>query len=364
VSEATIDSVWAVPWNVELTEPFGIATGAQFTAENVLVEVRLADGTRGIGEAAPFPAVNGETQGRALEAIEQAGPGLVGRDARHWRRLAAALREITGDARSALAGLEMAILDAWLRHAGVSLWAFFGAAEEFLETDITIVTGTAARAREAAERAMAAGFRTLKVKVGGAPLDHDIERLDAIVKAAPGSRLVLDANGSFTADDAVRLVDRVGRAHVALFEQPTAADDHDGLRAVRERTRVLVAADESACCSSDVVLLARARAVDVVNMKITKSGVAEAYDMCAVARATGLGLMIGGMVETPLAMTVSACLAAGQGGFAFVDLDTPFFMKELPTDGGWGEGGSDARKPIIDLARTGPGHGVRVSERG
>jgi len=67
------------------------------------------------------------------------------------------------------------------------------------------------------------------------------------------------------------------------------------------------------------------------------------------------------MVETPLAMTVSACLAGGQGGFAFVDLDTPFFMKELPTEGAWG--GSGGRRPVIDVAHPGAGHGVRLLER-
>jgi L-alanine-DL-glutamate epimerase-like enolase superfamily enzyme len=363
VPEATIESVRAVPWNVELTEPFGIATGAQFVAENVLVEVRLTDGTSGIGEAAPFPAVNGETQAHALAAVERAGASLVGKDPRRWRRLGADLKEITAGTPSALAGLEMAVLDAWLRHAGVSLWTFFGAAETSLETDITIVTGTAARARDAAERAVASGFRTLKIKVGGAPLEHDVERVDAIALAAPDARLVLDANGSMTAEAAVDLVDRIGKERVALFEQPTAADDYDGLRAVRKRTRVPVAADESARSASDVVALAHARAIDVVNVKITKSGLAEACDMCAVARAAGLGLMIGGMVETPLAMTVSACLAAGHGGFAFVDLDTPFFMKEMPTEGGWGGGGNDRRKPIIDVANIAGGHGVRLAPR-
>jgi L-alanine-DL-glutamate epimerase-like enolase superfamily enzyme len=328
----------------------------------VLVEVRLTDGASGIGEAAPFPAVNGETQGRALAAIERAGASLVGKDPRRWRRLGAELRDITVGTPSALAGLEMAILDAWLRRAGVSLWTFFGAAEKSLETDITIVTGTAARARDAAERAVASGFRTLKIKVGGVPPEHDIERLDAIAVAAPHARLVLDANGSMTADAAVALVDHIGKDRVALFEQPTDAGDYDGLRSVRKRTRIPVAADESARSASDVIALAHARAVDVVNVKITKSGIAEACDMCAAARAAGLGLMIGGMVETPLAMTVSACLAAGQGGFAFVDLDTPFFMKELPTEGIWGEGGDDRRKPIIDVARIGAGHGVRLSK--
>jgi L-alanine-DL-glutamate epimerase-like enolase superfamily enzyme len=291
---------------------------------------------------------------------------IVGADPRPWRRVGAALRETTAGAPSALAGLEMALLDAWLKSGGVSLLTFFGGWEETLETDLTIVTGTASRAREAAERAVLDGFRILKVKVGGAVFDHDVERLDAIVRAAPEARLILDGNASLTEDEAVRLVAHVGGMRVALFEQPTAAGDYDALRAVRERTGVLVAADESARSAADVVALGRARAVDVVNIKIMKSGISEACDMCAAARASGLGLMIGGMVETPLAMTVSACLAAGQGGFAFVDLDTPFFMKRLPTVGSWG-GGMGGRKPVIDLAAAGahtkPGIGVQVAER-
>lgn len=361
LSEATIASVRAKPWNIELIEPFGIATGAQFVAENVLVEVRLADGTRGIGEAAPFPAVNGETQARALDAIARCETVLVGAEARTWRRHAAMLAEMISDTPSAVAGLEAAILDAWLRRAGVSLWTFFGGREDSLETDITIVTGTAERAREAAERAKADGFRTLKIKVGGASLAHDVERLDAIVRAAPNARLVLDANASLSSDDAVRLVGHVGKERIVLFEQPTAADDHDGMRQVRERAGVSVAADESARRAADVVALSRARAADAINVKISKSGIAEACDICAAARAAGLGLMIGGMVETPLAMMVSACLAAGQGGFSFVDLDTPFFMKRLPTAGSWG--GGDGHKPLIDVTHITAGHGVDVIER-
>ena len=134
------------------------------------------------------------------------------------------------------------------------------------------------------------------------------------------------------------------------------------MRTVRERTGVLVAADESVRSVADVAALVHARAADVVNVKITKSGVAEACDICAAARAHGLELMIGGMVETPLAMTVSACLAAGRGGFAFIDLDTPYFMKTSPTGAPWGfgDGGGGRRKPLIDVACIREGHGVQA----
>ena len=77
--------------------------------------------------------------------------------------------------------------------------------------------------------------------------------------------------------------------------------------------------------------------------------------MALVAKAHGLGLMIGGMVETELAMTASACLAGGLGGFGFVDLDTFFFMAPRPLKGGFA-----VRGATLDVGALGVGHGVKV----
>lgn len=353
----TIVETSAEPLEVELLEPFGIATGAQLAAENVLVRVRLDDGSLGLGEAAPFPAVNGETQADALGAVASVADALRGLDAGRWRHVAGVLREAIPRVPSARAAIESAVLDAVCRAAGLGLWRFFGGATPALVTDITIPTGSPAEARRAAERAGEQGFTTLKIKVGGAAFDHDVARLRAVVAAAPAARLILDANASLSADVAVALLDALGaaRGQVALFEQPTPADDLDALGVVRELGRVAVAADESARSAGDVAAIARRRSADVVNIKIMKTGVAEALDMVAVARAHGLGLMVGGMVETTLAMGVSACLAGGVGGFDFVDLDTPLFLRNAPT-----EGGPERRGPRIRLDTGDTGHGVRV----
>jgi L-alanine-DL-glutamate epimerase-like enolase superfamily enzyme len=347
----------ARPLDIALNEPFGIATGAQLVAHNVLVTVRLEDGSEGLGEAAPFPAVNGETQAQALAALGAAGPALVGQDARRFRHLCSAAREVLAGSPSALCAVEAALLDALTRRAGLSLWSWFGGAEPQLTSDMTIPTGSPADAERAAASAVARGFDTLKVKVGGAPFDHDRARLDAIARAAPGAALVLDANASFDADTAVELLGAMGeaRGRVALYEQPTPKDDHDGLRRVRELGRVRVAADESAASAADVSALVAARAADVINIKIMKCGVLAAVSMIEAARAAGLGLMVGGMVESKLSMTVSACLAAGFGGFSFVDLDTPWFMKDAPFQGGWQEVGA-----TLSVAGIERGHGVRL----
>ncbi len=353
----SIADVTAVPLDIELSEPFGIATGAQLMAHNALVTVTLSDGTVGIGEAAPFPAVNGETQRAVLSAFSEARPALLGLDALRFRAASAVARDALPDVPTARAAFESALLDAICRRAQLSLWSFFGGAEPLLMSDITITTGSPEAAKAAALRAVAAGFRTLKVKVGGAGFDHDRARLAAIAEAAPSVEFVLDANASLSAEAALELLSTLGPAQsrVTLFEQPCAKFDLAGLRKVRERSGTRVAADESACSASDVVTLIVERAVDVINIKSMKSGLCEALDMIAVARAAKLGLMIGGMVESKLSMTVSACLAAGTGGFAFVDLDTPWFMKDAPLTGGWQE-----RGPTLRVDQIGLGHGVAV----
>ena len=355
----SIADVTAVPLDIELSEPFGIATGAQHVAANVLVTLTLSDGTTGTGEAAPFPAVNGETQSAVLGALATAASSLAGLDALRFRPAVGVAEHALRGTPSALAAFESALLDALCRRSGVSLWSFFGGAQKELISDITIPTGSAEHASAAATRAVRAGFATLKVKVGGVSFDHDRARLDAIVEAAPNGRLVLDANASLSADAALALLDALGHAkgQVLLFEQPTAKHDLDGLRRVREHGGVPVAADESACSAADVLMLVEARAVDVINIKTMKCGILEAMDMIAIARAAGLGLMIGGMVESKLSMTVSACLAAGQGGFSFVDLDTPWFLENAPFVGGWVEAGATLR-----LDQIASGHGVSRRE--
>jgi len=110
-------------------------------------------------------------------------------------------------------------------------------------------------------------------------------------------------------------------------------EDLEGMAEVSRKGGVPVAADEAAASPRDVHRLARSRAADVVNIKLMKCGVREALETDRIARAAGLGLMIGGMVESYLAMGCAAHLAAGFGGFNFVDLDTPLWFARNPMRG-------------------------------
>ncbi|MEZ4225295.1 MAG: enolase C-terminal domain-like protein [Polyangiaceae bacterium] len=348
-----VHDVQLFPLALELTESFGIAGGALTRADNVLVQLTLEDGSRGLGEAAPFPAFNGETQRGVLECADEVRSMLVGGDARRLRHLSSRLCEHTLPA-CLRAATEMALLDAVTRARAVSLCHWFGGAETTLQTDITVVTGDAAHARVSAERATAQGFDRIKVKVGGVPQRLDADRVCAIAAAAPAATLLLDANASLSADQALALLAALGevRERVSAFEQPCAAHDLAGLATVR-RSGVRVVADESVTCPAD--LLPLRDCVDVVNVKLMKSGVIGALDLALSARALGFGLMIGGLVESDLAMSVAACLAAGLGGFEIVDLDTPLFLRDAPFRGGVSRQG-----PHLDLTPIAAGHGVEA----
>ncbi|MFT3767839.1 MAG: enolase C-terminal domain-like protein [Minicystis sp.] len=233
------------------------------------------------------------------------------------------------------------MLDALARRAGMPLWAFFGGSGRALVTDVTIPTGSIEEARADAAMRAAAGFSRLKVKVGGAGAKDDAARLVAIREAAPGAELMLDGNGGLTAEAALDLLTDLRARGVLpiLFEQPVPGGDIEGLAQVARRGSVPVAADESVTTAADVLRIAAAGAAQVVNIKPMKSGVVEALAIASTARAAGLGLMIGGMVEAKLSMSLSACFAAGLGGFAFVDLDTPLFLADEPFEGGYAQRG-------------------------
>ncbi len=351
----TIRSLSVETLDIPLYEPFGIAGGAQAVAQNLLITIELAAGTRGYGEAAPFPAYNGETQAAARTAALAARALVEGADVREWRRVAAALPAAIGHVGSVQCAIETALLDALTRQAGLPLWAFFGGVQKHLETDMTITTGTAAQAAAAAHTIHSRGIETIKIKVGSADIAADLERILAVRQAVPAAPLILDGNCGYTADTALHLLALLEAHQVqpALFEQPVAGDDWAAMQQVVRQSKVLVAADESAVTAADVLRIARDGAAQVVNIKLMKRGIVEALEMVAICRAAGLRLMIGGMVESILAMTTSACFAAGLGGFSYVDLDTPMFMAENPFAGGFRQQGC-----LLDVGPITAGHGV------
>ncbi len=352
---AEIVAIDARAVRVAMNEPFSIAGGSSTALETVFTRVRLADGTVGHGEASPFPAFNGETAAQSERQIKRAGARWLSQDAASWRTRLTELEDLLPQgAGAARAALGVALLDAWTRRAGLPLRALFGGASDRVVSDVTVTLDGADAAFAAARRIRALGVRMVKIKVGFTPRE-DAARVAAVARAHPRAALTLDANQGYGPSHSLALV-RLLRARgivPVLFEQPAEADDLDGLIAFHTKSGIPVAADESLRGRADALTLARTGAAQVFNLKLMKMGVLEAWDCALIARAAGLGLMVGGMVETPLAMGAAAHLAAGLGGVRFVDLDTPLWLAKNPTRGiGFGRGG------VYDLSGVKAGIGV------
>jgi L-alanine-DL-glutamate epimerase-like enolase superfamily enzyme len=292
MSNTTIHSITVEPLNIPLLEPFTIATGGVTEAGNVLITIALSDGSIGYGECAPFSPSTGETQETALAAARGCAELLKGRDAAHWRSLSHLIHSIYFSQKTVCAGMEMALLDALTRSYGMPLYVFFGGASTAIETDISIPLVTAERAYELAEETVVRGISCIKVKVGG-DLREDVERVEAIREAAPGIALTLDANQGYTPNEALLCLEALNDHDIRplMMEQPVHKDDFEGLRYITQHTAVPIAADESASSPGAVARLISMGAVNVINIKLMKSGFVEAMSIAALCRATNTQLM-------------------------------------------------------------------------
>jgi len=354
MSRTTIRSISVEPLNIPLLEPFTIATGSVTEARNVLITLTLNDGSIGYGECAPFSPSTGETQETALAAARGCAAFIEGRDAAHWRVLSKLMYSVYFSQATARAGIEMALLDALTRSYGIPLYIFFGGASTSVETDISIPLVTPEHAYNLAKDIVARGIRTIKIKVGG-DIREDVARVQAVREAAPDSGLMLDANQGYTANEALLCLEALNDHDIRplMLEQPVHKDDYEGLRYVTQHTTVPVAADESASHAAAVARLLAMGAVTMVNVKLMKAGIVEALDIAALCRATHTGLMIGAMIESRLAIAAAAHLAAGLGGFSFIDLDTPMLLADDPFTGGYVQRGG-----VYDLTVVERGLGV------
>lgn len=333
----SISAIELWPLDIPLTDPFVVAGGSRTVAQNVCVRLSLAGGAQGYGEMAPLPEVGGEDRPTSLAQAEILAKGLIGKSALRYRSLAHELLEQAPTYPAARCALETALLDALCRANGIPLWGLWGGGDvRPRESDITIPITDLDRTLALARAWYAKGFRLFKMKVGH-DVEDDIRRVEAVHRHLAEVSLIIDANQGYGRAEAVAMTEAIRRCggRLLLLEQPLAREDLEGLAALRHGWKAPIAADESVRSVEDARRVLHYGAADFINIKIMKTGVIHALEIAAFARAAGLHLMIGGMVETRLAMGCSFGMVLGLGGFEVLDLDTPLLLAEDPVQGGF-----------------------------
>ena len=276
---------------LRLAETFVIARDAQDTADVLQVELRHG-GAVGRGEAAPIERY-GESAASAQAYLEEVAP-LLGDDPFALEEVEARLPRREWAARAAL---DAALHDLQGKLLGIPVWRLLGLPRTGPPTSWTVWLGDpddmARRAEAAAPR-----FRRLKLKLGGRD-GLDVERVRA-VRAAAGESLPLmvDVNEAWSLDEALEALPQLAALGVEYCEQPLPAGDAGGAE-LRARAPLPIYVDEDCHTLADVA--ACAERAHGINIKLAKSGgIREAVRMAHAARALGLGVMLGCMLESRL----------------------------------------------------------------
>ncbi len=324
------------PLSLKLRLPFVTALGEKQISHNLLVRAELSDGSIGHGEASESLAMADQTQANMLEALRRIQAKLVGNPVQDLTQVKKTCRlawEMEPDFPTAAAAFESALFDAYCKSRGESLWHFFGAKKEILETSYTISAWPASLAAKVARQLFQEGFRQFKIKVSG-EMEQDIKRVLTVHQTIPWVSLWVDANQAFSVTDALRFIAELKRFKVPILfiEQPLKKNDRKGLAELRAKTKLPIALDESLQDKFDARQIVKNKLADILNIKLAKSGITGALEIMEIAKKNRLKLMIGCMAESALGLTPSVYLAAGSGVFDYVDLDSHLLVESPETE--------------------------------
>ena len=324
--------------SIPLVTPFKTALRTVDSVNDIVVRITTDDGQTGFGEAPPTAVITGDTQGSIITAIEEfMVPALIGMEIENMDGIMRKLHGCILKNSSAKAAVDMAVYDLFAKSCKKPLYKVLGGGQREIETDLTISVNDVEEMVSDSLRATSQGFRILKIKVGKESR-KDVERIKSIRQAVgPDIKLRIDANQGWSPKEAVRIIRTLEDMGIDmdLVEQPVNAHDFEGMKFVTSQVYTPILADESVFSPEDAIQIIRERAADLINIKLMKTGgIYEALKICAIAESFGVECMIGCMLESKIAVSAAAHLAAGKGIITRADLDGPSLCKEDPYTGG------------------------------
>lgn len=305
------------------TEPFVIATGTMHYAQNVLIRIHTDSGLHGVGECSAFPMIVGENQDTCIAMAKAFAPLWIDKDPLD---IPERMNELLGYAAhnsTIKSAFDMALFDISAKAAGQPLYEFLGAENKSVETDMTIGIDSPEAMALAAVKFKIQGCNIIKIKLGK-DMHTDIERVRQIRQAVgPDLSLRLDANQGWTFDEALFALGALSGYNIQFCEQPMRTWYDDMLPELRANSPIPIMADESVYNHHDARKLIQSSSVDYLNIKLSKSGgILGAQKIHEVALQTGIKCMIGGMLESRIALSANLHFALASPNVVFYDMDS------------------------------------------
>lgn len=303
--------------NLELKHPFRISRSVTKLKKNVIVQI-----DEGIGEAAPsqYYDENAETVILCLEQVKE----QIGDDPFQIETILSHLdREIKGNF-SVKAAVDIALHDLVGKKLNIPLYKLLGLdGKKPLITSYTIAIDSPEKMKEKTKEAR--GFLVYKVKMG---VEGDMEMVKA-VRGATDAKIRVDANAGWSLDQALEKIKQLKSLNIEFIEQPIDPADKAGLKKIKEKSEIPIIIDEWLMTSKDIPGFVGL--CDGINIKLAKcGGIREALKMIHTARAHGLKVMLGCMIES----SVGIAAAAHLGWLAdYLDLDGNLLITNDPYQG-------------------------------
>ena len=331
-----ITGIKILPVTIPRLKELKVAYATRTVYQGFLVQFFTDSGLTGIGEAAPNFEVCHETLEGTAEALTAMAPLVCGRHPLERERILGLLEPWRHTHAAALAAVDTALWDLAGKAAGLAVRDLIGGCRLRIPNAMTIgIMALDQTVREARSILESGLYAEIKLKLGLDP-ELDVARVQAVrAVVGPGFPLHVDANQGYDRAGALRVLMALEAARIDFAEQPVAAGDTEALKWVSDRSPIPVMADEAVHSPEDALMLVRAQACAMLNIKLQKvGGISRALDVLAIARAAGLPCLIGCMTETLVGITAGAHVALGSPTVTHVDLDGHVDLASSPVRGG------------------------------
>jgi L-Ala-D/L-Glu epimerase len=338
--------------------PFTIATGTMDFAQNILIKVFTSDNIIGIGECSAFPMIVGETQNTCYEMAKDFAKLWKGKDALNIEERLNDSHLFTAGNSTIKSAFDMALYDIAAQNANQPLYEFLGGTKKEMLTDITVGIGAPETMAAQAKAFVEKGATILKIKLGK-DVATDITRIKTIREnIGIDIKIRIDANQGWSVDDATNALAQLGQYNIEFCEQPMRTYNDEYLPALIKISPIKIMADESVYNHHDALRLIKNNACDYINIKFAKSGgIHEALKIIDVAKENNIPCMMGGMLESRVALSAFAHFAAANPQIIFYDMDTCMLGHKVdPVIGGVTYNGYTVQLP------SGIGIGANVEE--
>ncbi len=310
-----ITAIDTIPVRLDVDAPVDVedSKGFRFTSTVIVVIVRTDEGLEGLGEANGSADWGGETYVGSQQLIDHhIAPLLLGEDPREITRCMAKLAKIYANP-FAKAAVEMALFDLLGKSLGAPLYQLLGGTvrSKTIPLRFPLFPVDPEQASRVARMVVDEGCRTVKIKVGRDTAATDLERVAAVRDAVgPEVRVTVDANGGWSANEAIRIAPELERLGVAFIEQPVSRYDLDTLAYVRARSPLPIMADEAIFTLHDALTCPQKGAADIISVYPGKNGgIGTTVAIAAVAEAIGVHCTIGSNLEWDIATAAMAHVA-------------------------------------------------------